>query len=321
MELLRKIENRGYPTEYLLSRIKGRRDYLIKDWRPLIFNLSPDGYLSTTRYRDMVTERSAEGVWRYFQKEFNWVYFQMNKGLHNIFRPFFQYTEINTILFSLRYKAGREDKKLEELLSFSLLSEELKNIIMNSENIISAVEGVEDIFASLSDRFRGIKKIPVKFGLKEIEQRLTNIYLEHMIDSKLHPVIREYFISIIDLRNIVSLYKYLWWDIKTSPHFIRGGSINPKTLGEAMDSKDIFRIGFIIKKLTGIKIESPDATNIENCLLRWIKRSLVRVGRETSGIGLILDYLWKCYLEVRNLRIIMYSSDIDREVISAELIN
>ena len=41
MELLRPLEDRGYPAEYLLSRIRGRRSRLIVDWRPLIYEAAP----------------------------------------------------------------------------------------------------------------------------------------------------------------------------------------------------------------------------------------------------------------------------------------
>lgn len=321
MELLRKIENRGYPTEYLLSRIKGRRAYLITDWMAFLTALDPLEPLSSTYYKDLITDSKTEAIWRHLLREYNWVYFQMNRRLQGIFRPFFQFSELRTIFFSLRYKAGREDRKMKELLNFSLLSEEFKNILRDSENVASAIKGIEYFFTSLSDRFKGIKEISLKEGLKNVERRLTSIYLEYMIDSRPHPVIKDFFIRIVDLRNIITLYKYLWWEIKETPSFIIGGSISTERLMQVMDKRDIFEIGPIIKRLTGIKIEGPDTTNIENSLLKWIRRFMIRTGREPSGIGLLMDYLWRCYIEARNLGVILNGRDIDRETISAELIN
>lgn len=330
MELLRKIENRGYPTDYLLSRIRGRRAYMITDWRPFLTASDPFELLSSTYYKDLITDSKAETIWRRLLREYNWVYFQMNRGLQNIFRPFFQFSELKTIFFSLRYKAGKEDRKMEELLNFSLLSDEFKDILKNSENIPSAIEGIEYFFTSISDRFKGVKEISLKEGLKDVERRLTNIYLEYMIDSRLHPVIKDFFIHIVDLRNIITLYKYLLWEIKEAPSFISGGSISTERFVQVIDKRDIFEIGAIIKRLTGIKpalevsnrgIEGTDALNIENSLLRWIRRFMIRVGRDPSGIGLLMDYLWRCYIEAKNLSIILNGRDIDRETITAELIN
>lgn len=89
MEILQKIENRGYPTEYLLSRIKGRRVHLIIDWKPFLYGTTPTEYFSSTQYRGLIADQSAEGVWRHLLKEFEWVYLQMNSGLQDIFWPFF----------------------------------------------------------------------------------------------------------------------------------------------------------------------------------------------------------------------------------------
>ena len=41
MEILKKIHDHGYPTEYLLSRIQGRSAGVISDWGALIFSDNP----------------------------------------------------------------------------------------------------------------------------------------------------------------------------------------------------------------------------------------------------------------------------------------
>ena len=89
MELLESIEDRGYPFEYLLSRIRGRRSKLISDWNPLIYDIGSLEYLYPARYRGFVTEKSPEGIWKVLIREFRWVYTQMNEKLREIFCPFF----------------------------------------------------------------------------------------------------------------------------------------------------------------------------------------------------------------------------------------
>lgn len=122
------------------------------------------------------------------------------------------------------------------------------------------------------------------------------------------------------MRNIITLYKYLWWNIKVAPSFIKGGSIGETRLGQIMEKEEIFEVGSTIHRLTGIRIENPNATNVENSLLKGIKSFLRKAGREPSGIGLILDYLWRCYLEARNLGVILYGKDMVRERLAEELI-
>src|SRR5208282_4010036 len=102
VEFLRKIDDRGYPTEYLLSRIRGRRAHLIADWRPLVMSASPVDRLALTRYGSIMTDDYPEAIRQYLLKEFGWVYSQMNRTLRKIFRPFFLYTELSTIFICLR---------------------------------------------------------------------------------------------------------------------------------------------------------------------------------------------------------------------------
>ena len=113
VEFLRKICDRGYPTDYLLSRIRGRRAELIADWRPLVVSPSPVESLAFTRYGSIMTDAYPEDIRRYLLKEFGWVYSQMDRTLRDIFRPFFLYVELNTIFVCLRYARGKETGKIE----------------------------------------------------------------------------------------------------------------------------------------------------------------------------------------------------------------
>lgn len=320
MELLRRVEDRGYPAEYLLSRIRGRRTYLITDWKPLVMSASPPDHLPSARYGDIMADDYPEGVWRSLLKEFGWVYFRMNRALLEIFRPFFMYAELRTVFICLRHVKGGETGKIERLLPLSLVSERIKKILRGGGNLVSAVGGLEDSFISQSGRFSGLRKILEEGGLQGVEQFLSMKYLEYTAHSKLHPVMKDFFVRIIDSRNILSLYKYVTLNAKNTPFFVNGGRISEKMFLKIADKRDIFEIGSLIRKFTGIWIEKPDATNIENALYRMVTRFLRKAGREPLGIGLILDYLWRCSLEARNLSILFYGSEIDREILTAEMV-
>lgn len=318
-ELLRRVEDRGYPTEYLFSRIRGRRSYLITDWKPLALGASPPDFLPS-RYGDIMTDDYPEGIWRYLLKEFGWVYFQMNRALWEIFWPFFLYTEIRTICVCLRYAKGGETGKIERLLSSSLLSKKTKAILGGGGNLSSAVGGIEDRFILQSNGFSGLRKVFDEAGLRGVEQFLSKRYLEHTAYSKLHPVMKDFFVSVIDSRNILSLYKFLILNAKNTPYFIRGGRITEKMFMRAAGRKDFFDLASLIRKFTGLWIEKPDAANMENALYRMVTLSLRKTGGDPLGVGLILDYLWRCSLEARNLSTLFYGREIDREILAAELV-
>jgi vacuolar-type H+-ATPase subunit C/Vma6 len=69
-----------------------------------------------------------------------------------------------------------------------------------------------------------------------------------------------------------------------------------------------------------MKIDAPDPTKVEIALYKAITIFLKKEGREPFGIGPILDYLWKCSLEVMNLNVLYYGRDLERDVVTAELV-
>ncbi len=297
MELLRKIEDRGYPTEYLLSRVRGRR----------------------MRYRDSIARESPEGVWRCLLKEYQWVYLQMNRQLQDIFGSFFFYAELRTIVLCLRYRI-RGKEIVEELLSFSLLSDGLKDILKRGSSILTTIEDIGEALLPLSFELRGLKEIFIKDGLRGAEQVLTNTYLEHTARSIPHPTIRDFFAYLIDSRNIIALYKHLRWGIPDYPIFIHGGSIKEGRLRRIAGKQDTSGLLSLIHKLTGIMNENLDVTNIENSLLKGLTSFLRRFIRDPLCAGVILDYLWRCYIETMNQSIILYGNYMDKEMLLGELI-
>lgn len=275
MEILQSIEDRGYPADYLLSRVRSRR----------------------VLYKNLIAGESPVEIWRRLLKEYRWIYIQMNETLRNIFRRFFIYSELGAIFMCLRYKKG-EYEKIEELLfangRFSLLSDDIKELLMGDSNIMTAIKGVEAVFLSISDRFGGLKEMFIKDGLRGFEQKSMNVYLENTIDSKLHHTVRDFFIYIIDSRNIMAVYKHIRWRMHDYPPFINRGSIKEARLGRIFERRDISGVTTLVEKLTGIK---TDAGNIENSLFKGISRFLRKTAKDPLCIGVILDHLWGCYVE------------------------
>ncbi len=319
-ELLQENEEGGYPIEYLLSRIRGKRVSLITEWEPLIYGATPLESLSPSRYKGVAAGTSSSGIWRHLLAEYRWVYLQMEKSLREVFRPFFLYSELRTLFFCLRYRGSGEVVKVEQILENSLFSKKFKKALMGSKELQDMLEEIEEFFVSLSVKFRGLEEIFAKDGFKGVELHLTTHYLEFLMDSELHPIIREFFIRLVDARNVIALYKHLRWEMKDVPYFIKGGSINQSRLRSILERGDIFEVTSGIKRLTGITVKIPDPTGVENTLYRGMTRFLRKRGREISGVGLILDYLWRCSLEALNLGILFHGKDMERDDLRAELI-
>lgn len=320
MEILLSPSKSEYPAEYLLARIRGRRVYLIRDWDTIIFNPEPLKYLMTTRYGELLGAYSAEGIWKNLLKEFQWVYYQMNRELGHIFRPFFIYVEIKTIILCLRHKTGNGAlTEIENILLFSLLSDKIKDLFRMKTDVLTSLEMLEKVCVSPSAGMTGLRDVFAEDGLKAVEQILTGSYLKKVIHAGLHPVINNFFVSAIDSKNIIAAYKHLRWGIQAAPVFIPGGSIRESRLKKVVETNRIEAINLLISRHTGISIEEAAASGIE-IALRWGMTKLIKMmSRESSGIGLILDYLWKCSVEAQNLSIIISGRKIDRNILKREL--
>ena len=320
MDLLQTPEDRGYPTEYLLARISARRSRLIRDWKSLVLDAALLDSLSIPGIRGNAAA-TPEGVWKRLLAEYHWVYFQMNRQLREVFHPFFLYSELRTLFICLRYKKEMKTEGIEDMLGQSLLSGRFGKILRKDDDMAAAVSGIEALFLSLSGKFQGLVD---RFGtgdLRGLEQQLTNTYLIHTMGRPLHPVMKEFFRRIIDARNVLALSKYLRLGIKTPLSFIPGGTIPAARLQALLEKEDLTGVETLVRIMTGAAVEAHDAAKVEHDLYQGITRFLKKAGRETSGIGAILDYLWKSSIEAMNLSTILYGKDLEREAIMAELIS
>jgi vacuolar-type H+-ATPase subunit C/Vma6 len=319
--LLQTPPDRGYPTEYLLTRIRGRRSRLITDWKPLIFEAALQDYLSSTRYQGFVRERTTDSIWRSLIREYRWVYTQMNEDLRRFFRPFFLYSELRTLFICLRHLSDMKSGKTGDLLDQSLLSDEIKQVLVGNDDRVAAVRGVESLFLALSPKFAGLSETLEAEGLRGFEQKMTNDCLAAIMEQRLHPIMKTFFARLIDSRNIMSMYKYLRLEPQGHlPQLLPGGRIAPSRFSEVMAKEDLFGICSLVREFFGIRLDAPEPTKVEIALYRGISDYLKKEGREPFGIGPILHYLWRCSLEVMNLSVLLQGKDFERDLVAAELV-
>ncbi len=321
MEFLQRHEDRGYPTEYLLSRIRGRRAYFLGDWDGILSSPDLFAYLLKTPYGEFITEHSGEGVWKRLLKEYKWIYLQMNKHLRDIFHAFFLFAEMKTLIVCFRHTIRKENKtSLTDILFFSLLSEKIKEMLDMETDFPSMLEKLERDFLYLPDKPARLKGVFLEDGLKGLEQSLTRELLEEIMLSKLHPLMNIFFTSIIDSKNIIALYKHLRWGIRVPPLFIRGGTIRETYLTKVIHTNAISEVPKLIYRLTGLDIEETTISNLEKTLLAGLTKKTKVMGRRSADIGLILDYLWRYAVEVQNLSLLLYGRDIDRDILKEEIV-
>src|SRR5512136_906202 len=113
MELLREIAADGFPTDYLLARIRGRRVALAARW-------------GAARAHGLPPGTTDAQIWEALLAEFEWLYAQMNRPLRQRLAPVFGLFELKTIVLCVRSRAAHRSSEIAALLARSLLADALR---------------------------------------------------------------------------------------------------------------------------------------------------------------------------------------------------
>jgi vacuolar-type H+-ATPase subunit C/Vma6 len=318
MNILIDRDKPGFPTEYLLARIQGRR---IRPDKNMVFDT--DRYFSTRSayFGNLIDEYPEEGVWKRMMKEYQWVYLQMNHELKNIFTPFFLHSELKTIILIMRNNTGKRTvNHPDDSLRFSLLADDVKEVLVKDDEIPNILETFAIKFLSPAYKPDFLKEAFLRNGMMGVEEILLNNFFEQLPNTSLHPLIKKYFSRFIDMRNTMIFYKHVRWNVSADPQFIPGGNISLSGLKAAPGAGIPSGVENLLKKITKKEIRGLSASEAENALLNDLTRWMRFWGREDPVIGLILGYLWNIHIEARNLSVMTNCRDLDAGVLKEEVV-
>ncbi len=319
-ELLETIPDSGLPGDYLYSRLKGRKAHLVPDWNEFLASRSPIEHLPVGHYQRILGDRTTESLWRALLLEYGWVYRQMNQRLREVFAPFFLYADLKTIFICLRFIQGLKKDKVKQMLMPSILSDDIKKLLIQSDDIFSAVQGIEKTFLCFSKNFSGLLETMRAEGLRGVEQGMLECFLFSVVRSETDPLLKAFFRRLIDARNVLALVKLIRHGQASGHRYISGGTIaaarfDDITAGRKMEAADT-----LLRKLTGEPIGSHESRRIEASLYRSISRWLRRQRRTGSGKSTALDYLWRCSIDALNLGLLAYGRNLAPDAAAAELV-
>jgi len=309
MDLLREIRADGYPTDYLAARVRGRRA----------------GLLAADRRVRTAGEAPAESdaaIWDALLAEFDWLRRQMNPSLRNVFAPVFTLFSIKTLVLCLRSMAAEQRDALERLLRHELLGTELRDALQRAPGTGTAVAIVAAAIAPSLGDARGAEQAYAESGLKGFESKLTRDYLQHVTSTRPHRAVRRFFAAFIDLRNLMTLYKHLRWQIDDPAAFVPGGTLDTGRLREASAQGDGEYLDSAVRRVTG-EPAAPAAAGqvaLESRLLASLTRMLRKAGRDGDDVDLVLDYVWCTYVHARNRALCLHAGGMDAEVLQPELV-
>lgn len=319
--LLEQIPDRGYPADYLVSRVHGRRSFIVKDWKTLLADPQSIERLSSGRFSLRTISRSPEILLRDLLHEYRWVYSQMNGALRETFTSFFFYNELRTIFVCIRLLGKRDTGEIATMLEQSILPRPIKRIMIEGRDRQTVFRSIESFFGQHIPVFAGISDVFTNEGLRSAEKTLTNRYLRYVAKQPGHPVLRVFFSYIIDARNIITLYKAIRHTMAGEPVFLEGGTLPVLRLTGVYRDNDILALPDLISPFTGMHPDRPDPSRVERDLYAGITRRLLRSKKTDPVVGNILHYLWQRSLEITNLGLIFQAGSIDRETLVRELVS
>jgi vacuolar-type H+-ATPase subunit C/Vma6 len=229
--------------------------------------------------------------------------------------------ELKTIVLCLRNASLRRTQEVGRLLDRSLLSDGLREVLHRGDRR-AAVGALAATLAGTRPAFGELEAVYEEEGLKGLENGLMRVYLEEISREPLDPDVRAFFVLFTDLRNVVLLYKHLRWNLAGECRVIAGGSLAPARLHEVLAHRDEDGFHALVRRAAGLDAvpAAVDEGALETVLLRSVGRRLEATRREGGDVGVILSYIWRVYVQARNLALLHHGSGLDAATLGRELI-
>lgn len=305
----------GYPTDYLLARIRRRRREFLTDW-------SAGSRETVVAELHAVSSRglSPQQARSRMHQEFRWVYLQMNRRMRETFAPLFLWFEIRTITICLRLLRSGEKEQVAVQLAESLLGQRLRSIFTQGASPFAVKGALAGLVEADARQVRQLDAWYREGKGSEYEQRIVSLYLERVTGGRLHPALEVFFRSLVDLNNLVPLAKQMRWRLPYPPVLIPGGTIGRGRLEKVFKEGDESAIVRVLREEPDPGAPEALPGNLEHYLLCRLTRKVRKLAVDPLGAGLILAYLWECYLEARNSALVQHSALFGEEALAAELI-
>lgn len=295
--LLRDDAGPGYPRDFVLARLRGR-----------------GGERGAAR---TVTD---EAIWSGFLDELSWLFGQMNPAMRLDCAPLFALFEMKTIVLCLRNASLERTSARAVLLQRSLLSDPLRAVLSQPGRVAGMVAGLSDSLGGLSSAFKELDTRYFEAGLKGCEDALTRLFVETALRSRLRPYARDFLATFADLRNVMTLYKHLRWELNGPVSLIGGGTLDKSVLTHIIVHADRQALDALAASMTGRRVTAEDEIALETILMSAFTARLARTRRERGGDWLIPSYIWNSYVSARNLAVRHHAGAVGVSAAARELI-
>lgn len=251
------------------------------------------------------------------RREYRWVFARMTEPLRRATAPFFWLAELKTLAVCLRLLAGGQPSP-EPLVTESLLAPALGNALRKSEDCAGAVTRLEKLLVEYDPAFAGLGEQYRTAGTGGLERTLRERSLAVAAAGPLHPQMAACLALVVDSRNLSALLNGLRWRQTELPPLAAGGTLPAARLADLFRRRDNAGLLQLAARLGGLSGAGADA-GPEHLLHTARRRLTGRLARTGDGVGLILDYLWRCGDEAADIGLLEKLEAIGPERVAGEL--
>lgn len=286
----------GLPAEFLYSVLRARRSRLSRDLK------------SFERLA-----RQNPSPWAAPLEEASWVHARMGGELARAFEPFFAFLGLRLLFIWLRFRPGGATDAQRALVQSRFLCPRLRRRLDAAKSPLETAR----LIAGLPAEGLTVEHLAEKLaadGERAFETAVMDQFYLRLHPNRLDAPVGRFFAELIDQRNLLGLYKKLRWQIPGPADLLPGGRLMEKRLGE------IGTLEELNAKVLRIGGTGADEQQIETVLLRALTRRVRLEGRDPLSPALILDYLWACWMQGRNLALARAAAEAGAELPTEELI-
>jgi hypothetical protein len=306
----------GFPTEYLLARIRGRRAQFACDWGapPAALPEPPASPRQDAAHAGLTAQQAREKL----SREFSWVYLQLDQAGRSAFAPFFLWFELRTMLVFLRLARGDAREKSATLLAGSLLAHPVQQALHRGGD--AALAPLAELLEAVGKPARELGTLYREGKGRQYEELCVARYLEGVTRLELPPVLCEFFRLLVDQLNLLALAKQLRWQPGEHRAFVGGGGLAVGRLAKVLQQRDAAGLAALLRSGPGRDEPLALPENPEQYLLCRLTRAVRRLGRDPLGFGTVLAHLWECSVQSRNASLLHHAADLGEGALGAEVI-
>lgn len=296
--LLADAAGPGYPADYLLARLQGRRPPLASASAPALSTAGAG-----------LADRDDSRYWQEAAAERSWLFRQLGFELRATLAPLFVHFELGTLARVFRYLEGQRPGEADRVLQASLLSPTIRTILRGREGVAGILSHLERSPACLALSLAGISERYTKGGLQRCEEFMRSRFLARVLADGGQRDLVFFFGAVTDIRNMLTVAKALRWGVDPVPPLVAGGQVPALRPAGKVTPEALARM---VRRWThGLSLAGDQLRpeNLEPVLQEYLLRFVTRRRWQGGIVAACIEYVWRSYSHARECSLRLHSAE------------